>query len=824
MLKAMSELIARSSFPKAPLKLVDDQSQVEILQAQIQLLERELEESRWLERHAAEAIDHLESISQGEDLNYVLDRMIELLENCTPGTKGMVRVPGAAPNLLQTIAAPGLSPVLQALIDSVEFPTASWAWRRPGSVQSPPELTKLLRESGYHGSVAFPLGPIEDRGVYVALLETTERLDGARRQRLEKGARLIGVALERHALQSDLHRSERLFRTLVVNSRVPICQVDKSDRIRFANPAWRELTGLQPEKYPEGIDLIGLFAVQQRTEVENLLQQRRGGLATSLEVPFERGGVSRLLRLSGGPLMDHEGNYDGSLESWTDISQDQHLRILNGRLAAAIEQSSEGILILDADSNIDYCNAALTRSLGFTPEELHGMQLSALFTPDLPYAQILDLVVRTGSWAGQMRTTCRNGSAYIGEAVISRLNLASDGCDNLLISCRDVTREVGLEQQVITAQKMEALGQFAGGVAHDFNNLLQVMGGFATLCMEQDLPQEERANMLEDVVQAAHTAGQLTKRLLSFARKQPMQRNPADLSTVVETQMRMMERLLGPTVGVTFVPSEAPLQVSVDDSQLEQLLLNLCVNARDAMPGGGRLTVTVEPVENPTFGTVPGPCALLKVTDTGTGMEPEVVSRIFEPFFTTKPAGQGTGLGLSVVYGIVQQHLGSLDVSSAPGRGTTFSILFPLHTGAERAAPTQPVVDIAEESFRKATILVVDDEPKLVSLATRILEKAGFTILTAVNGLDAERVFHENRGNIDALMLDLVMPKQGGLETWRNLEEVQPGIPVLFCSGYADEAQWEIPEKKSVVLMQKPYTATDLIKQLRSMTAMAARA
>ncbi|CAM9841125.1 unnamed protein product, partial [Phaeothamnion confervicola] len=620
---------------------------------------------------------------------------------------------------------------------------------------------------------------------------------------------------ERHALQAELQRSERLFRTLVVNSRVAICQVDKRGRIRFANPTWRELTGLQPEKYPEGIDLVGLFPAQHRAEVENLLQQRCNGLATSLEVPLESGGLSKLLRMSGGPLMDQEGNYEGALESWSDISQDQRLRFLNGRLAAAIEQSSEGILILDADSNIDYCNAALTRSLGFTPEELHGMQLSALFTPEIPYAKIVDLVRRTGSWAGQMKTTCRNGSAYIGEAVISRLNLASDGCDNLLISCRDVTREVGLEEQVITAQKMEALGQFAGGVAHDFNNLLQVMGGFATLCMEQDLPQEERANMLEDVVQAAHTAGQLTKRLLSFARKQPMQRNPADLNSVVETQMRMMERLLGPTVSVAFFPAPSPLQVSVDDSQLEQLLLNLCVNARDAMPNGGRLTVTVEPVENPTFGTVPGPCALLKVSDSGTGMEPEVMGRVFEPFFTTKPAGQGTGLGLSVVYGIVQQHQGSLDVASKLGRGTTFSILFPLHTGAEREAPPPTPLEVTGESTRKATILVVDDEPKLVSLATRILEKAGFTILTAVNGLDAERVFHENRGAIDALMLDLVMPKQGGLETWRNIEEIEPGIPVLFCSGYADEAQWEIPEKKSVVLMQKPYSAADLIKQLR---------
>ena len=796
-------------------KLVTIHNELGSLHQHIDNLYTELEESCWFENHAFEVIEDLERIARGDEWAPVLERIVTVIENALEGAPGMVRLHKGTQRTLETVCAPHLPLQFCQAFDALALVDSKGPANAPEApLAELPNLCDLLSKAGFHSCYSANLGGVEgdNSGVFTIVRKQSEPLTVRESLRLEKGARLIGLAVERHRVLSELQRSERHFRTLVVNSKVAICRVDPAGRIVYANPAWRNLTGLRPEDSPGGLDIFRLFPATHHPILENLLRQRKLGMSTSCEAVLR--GQDKQLLLTGGPLIAADGTFEGSLESWT-VSSDQQLRFLYERLAAAIEQSSEGVLIVDAHGQIEYCNAALTRSLGFTPEELQGLPVQTVLTPEVSFAHITDIIARTNSWSGQLKATCRNGAAYVGEAVISKVRPLVGTGENLLVSCRDVTREVILQEQVIMSQKMEALGLLAGGVAHDFNNLLQVIEGFASLCMDPEMSQEERVSLLEDVVQASERAGQLTRRLLSFARRQPMQKAIVDLNEVVQSLMRMVERLIGPHIRVQWSPAERTVPVSADAAQVEQILLNLCVNARDAMPGGGLLNVRVQSHATSTLCSFPGPCAILEVSDTGTGMTPETVQRIFEPFFTTKPAGQGTGLGLSVVYGIVQQHDGSLDVDSRPGQGTTMRVFLPLERVEPAASPLPPSV---QAGARKVNILVVDDEPKLLSLARRILEKAGHRVWTACNGLDAEKVFRENLDAVDVVVLDLIMPRQGGLETWQHLEELRPGLPVLFCSGYAEEAHYSIPELSHVALLQKPYSPAQLIDNLNRLT------
>jgi signal transduction histidine kinase/CheY-like chemotaxis protein len=412
-----------------------------------------------------------------------------------------------------------------------------------------------------------------------------------------------------------------------------------------------------------------------------------------------------------------------------------------------------------------------------------------------------------------MKAKRRNGALYIGETVISSLRPLSGSGVNLLFSCRDVTREVELEEQVRLSQKMEAVGLLAGGVAHDFNNVLQAIGGYADLCRESELDPQERDEMLGEILRATERAGQLTKQLLAFARKKAPVRGHVELGVTVGNLLGMTSRLIGPNIRVLWTPPPEPLSVLVDASQIEQVLMNLCVNARDAMPEGGTLRVSVLRASPTQYaGDMRDNCAVLEVSDSGIGIESAHLARLFEPFFSTKQNGNGTGLGLSVVYGIVQAHEGWIDVKSSPGEGTCFRIYLPLSTTVT-ANPPSPDVP-AHPQANKRTLLVVYDDPHLVEIAVRIFERAGFQVLTASNGVEAESTFRAHQGQVDGVLLDLIMPKRGGLETWQIIDELCPGQPVVFCSGYMQDAQDKIPRRDTIGIVSKPYSVHRLVEEM----------
>jgi two-component system cell cycle sensor histidine kinase/response regulator CckA len=376
------------------------------------------------------------------------------------------------------------------------------------------------------------------------------------------------------------------------------------------------------------------------------------------------------------------------------------------------------------------------------------------------------------------------------------------------------------EEQLRQAQKMEAVGQLAGGIAHDFNNLLTAILSYCDLLLEEVRQGDPIRADIEQIRQAGQRAAGLTRQLLAFSRRQVLQPKVLSLNSVADGTEGMLRRLVGSDIVVDFSLDPGLWHVLADPSQLEQVLVNLVVNARDAMPHGGRIGISTanrelkaDSPERPN-GVRPGSYVAMTVSDTGVGIEPGMHARIFEPFFTTKEPGRGTGLGLSTVYGIVQQSGGQVTVSSAPGKGATFTVLLPRHIGGEPAPSSK--VDRRRLPGGTETLLLVEDEAAVRSSARRLLERQGYSVLEARHGADALRIVEESGRPIDLVVTDLVMPEMGGKELAERLRAHRPGLKVLFMSGYTEKAisaGGAMPPNTGFV--EKPFTVEQLMRRLR---------
>lgn len=386
----------------------------------------------------------------------------------------------------------------------------------------------------------------------------------------------------------------------------------------------------------------------------------------------------------------------------------------------------------------------------------------------------------------------------------------------------DITERLSLEAQLRQSQKMESVGQLAAGVAHDFNNMLTIIQGHSGMLLAKSAQNPELLDSAQAIYFASERAANLTRQLLMFSRKNVMQPKPVDLREVVTHLSKMLQRLLGETVSLEFSPpTELPL-IYADVGMLEQVIMNLAVNARDAMPRGGKLSISTDAMELDTIYAHthpegrPGRFVCLRVIDTGCGMDSQTLSRIFEPFFTTKEVGKGTGLGLATVYGIVKQHEGWIQVVSQPGQGTTFSIFFP--ATAERVETKS--ADIAlEGELRggKETILIVEDEPVLRDMTQTILQGCGYRTLEAASGREAFQVWEQHRESIDLVLTDMVMPEGvSGMELAERLVAAKPGLRIIFASGYSmDDLDTAFVRDGHAVFLQKPYTHLTLARTVR---------
>ncbi len=502
------------------------------------------------------------------------------------------------------------------------------------------------------------------------------------------------------------------------------------------------------------------------------------------------------------------------------------LRISERRFRALVEESWDAIALFGPDGSILYGSPATTRLLGYDLAEFVGRNAMELIHPDDRSAVLLRLEEVTTQPRRRVEVAARvqhkNGHWRHLEGVLT--NLLDDPSIRAIVNnYRDVTDRRILEEQVILAQKMEAIGRLAGGVAHDFNNILTAIGGYTDLLLADLAPDDKRRRDVEEIHRAADRAAALTHQLLAFSRRQVLQPKVFSLNALVPDIEKMLRRLIGEDILFATVLHPKAGNVRADPGQLEQVIVNLAVNARDAMPKGGRLTIETRNVELDESYTTdhpnvkPGHYVMLTVTDTGIGMNEETKARIFEPFFTTKVRGKGTGLGLATVYGIVQQTGGHIWPYSEPGQGTTMRVYLPRVD--EAADPIEHPIETTATALRGTeTILLVEDEAPVRSITRQLLQRNGYTVLEASDGQAALALVDgaQHETHVDLLLTDVIMPGMSGRELAAELTTRRPALRVLFMSGYTDDAVVRHGMlEPGLAYLEKPFRPPTLLRKVR---------
>jgi two-component system sensor histidine kinase EvgS len=504
----------------------------------------------------------------------------------------------------------------------------------------------------------------------------------------------------------------------------------------------------------------------------------------------------------------------------------RELRASETFLRAVFDAVNDGVLVVDIETQqFMVGNAAMGGMLGCAPDALARMTLADIH-PAEAFDKILEHFDRHGRGEGsnseEVPVLRRDGTSF--RAHVSAAPLALDGRRCVVGVFRDITQRLTLENQLRQSQKMEAVGRLAGGVAHDFNNLLMAILGYVELAKEQLPPDHPAQQDLQEVVRNTQRSADLTRQLLAFARRQTIVPKRIDLGDTVASMLKLLRRLLGEPIEVVLARPTQPVPVMIDPSQVDQILMNLCVNARDAIAGSGRLVIETDvAVIDAAYcdqhaDALPGDYAMLAVSDSGSGMPPEVLSHVFEPFFTTKAHGIGTGLGLATVYGIVRQNRGFVNVYSEVGRGTTFKIYLPLAGG--RAAANAPHAEpaAAEPSGGTETLLLVEDEPAILKSTARFLASLGYTVLACSTPEEALQQAAAHAGPIPLLVTDVILPGLNGRELSDRLRESRPAIKTLFMSGYtANVIVHQGVLDQGANFLQKPVSMEALASRIRTL-------
>ena len=601
----------------------------------------------------------------------------------------------------------------------------------------------------------------------------------------------------RQQAEVELIRREGYLRALTENSLDVLSILDRQGVIQYSSPSSKLVLGYEPEELV-GQNAFGFVHPDDVTEVRRSFERALEDpqLRVTLELRFRRPdgswcevevvGQSRL----GDPAIA------GVVVNTRDIAERKALQESQRLLATAVEQAVEAIVITDVWGNIRYVNPAFEKITGFGRQEALGQNPRVLKSGKHDpafYAAMWKTLVQGEVWHGHMVNQRKDGTLFEEDASITPIRDAAGQIVNYVAVKRDVSHEVQLEAQLRQAQKMEAVGQLAGGVAHDFNNMLAVIHGNAELLlMKEEHLTAAGGECVKHLIRAAEHAANLTRQLLIFSRKQAMQAQPVALNDLIKNLTKMLKRVVREDVSVECLYAAQLPHVQADPGMLEQAVLNLVVNARDAMPKGGQLLLVTEAATvdaahaQTNHEAREGDYVCLAVSDTGTGTKAEHLPRIFEPFFTTKEVGKGTGLGLATVYGIVKQHLGWIEVSTRLGEGTTFKVFLP----AVATLPEQAAVTSAGAQLRggpETILLVGDDEPVRI-ITRRILERYGYRILEAGNAREAREVWHRHRQEVALLLTDIIMPEGvTGRDLAEELRRDRPALKIVFMSGYSAE-------------------------------------
>jgi PAS domain S-box-containing protein len=492
------------------------------------------------------------------------------------------------------------------------------------------------------------------------------------------------------------------------------------------------------------------------------------------------------------------------------------------------ENAADMIAVVHVDGRRLYNSPSYQKWLGYSAKELEETSPFEQIHPD-DRKQVLaaaEEARKTGVGRRvEYRIRHKDGPWHVLESTASAVRNAHGSVEKLIIVNRDITERKQLEEQLFLSQKLEAVGRLSGGIAHDFNNILGVIIGYSEALQQKIGPDDPFREAVDEIEKAGQRAASLTQQLLAFSRKQVLEPKILDLNSIVNDVDKMLRRLIGEDIELKAILSQDLGRVKADRGQIEQVIMNLAVNSRDAMPCGGKLTletsngVLTEADAARHRYVVPGPCVMLQVSDTGMGMDAEVQSHIFEPFFTTKGKGKGTGLGLATVYGIVKQSGGYIWLESESGKGTKFNICLPRAEGVDEEAVRETVKPVRRAAGPQ-TILLVEDEPSLRKLTRRTLVEAGYTVLEAADATEAMEVARRSGSPVDILLTDIVMPGMNGHELAGQLSPGRPDMKVLFMSGYTDGAvATHGVLKPGTTILRKPFSRDTLVKYVADILA-----
>lgn len=659
--------------------------------------------------------------------------------------------------------------------------------------------------------------------------------------RISSNGVAIGVAVfgkdvsDRLAMVETIRQTADEYATLFNQALEGIFRVTPDGRVLSANPAFARILGYgSPEEMIAGPNWVW----KDRREQERFLNcLEQDGFVRAYECKCQRrDGTYIWIRTNSRKVSGEDGRtlyYEGFVEDITERKRaEDEIREREEKFRKAFLTGADGFFIATLrEGEILDVNDRFEDVFGYTREEAIGQTFSTLgIEPDFSHQKLIAELSAAGHVRDRRSQITRKGGAL--RSVLLSANTLAEGDRPLILGVvRDITEQelaegerLKLEEQFRQAQKLESIGRLAGGIAHDFNNLLTVINGYAQLMAMQLMPGDPMRDSVDEIYKAGKRAADLTRQLLTFSRKQVVNPEPVDLGQLILDSRSMFRRLLGEDIElITHLAPELP-KVFADPGQLHQVLMNLLVNARDAMRCGGRLILETaitqvdeaDAAEHP--GITPGIFVRLAVTDTGTGIPKEIQDRVFDPFFTTKAEGEGTGLGLSTVYGIVRQCGGSISISSEPDRGTTFRIYLPKMTaGAPERQAADPVADPLRGS---ETILLVEDQPGVRRLIAMMLKSYGYRVVEAAHGKEALLLAEHHAGSLDLLLTDVVMPGMTGKELADRLMPLRPGMKLVYISGYtADTITQRALLDPDIEFLPKPFTPTALVGKVRQVLA-----
>ncbi len=640
-------------------------------------------------------------------------------------------------------------------------------------------------------------------------------------------------------------KAEALHACLIENLSVAAFVLNVDHEVVVWNKACEELTGVKaeavigtrdhwrpfhPEKRPTLADMIidgnyegidSLFAVHSHSRLVNKGLESEGWFRNL-------GGTDRYMIFSAAPAYDPEGRLLFVTETFQDITErknlEEALKESESRLRMIIESEPQCVKLIAPDGALLAMNpSGLAMIEADSFEQVKGKQVSGLVMPEYrdAFKALTGKVFKGEPGSLEFEIMGLKGTArrLLTQAVPFRD--ASGKITALLGITTDITRQKRLEEQLRQAQKMEAVGQLAGGISHDFNNILSAIIGYADLLEAKVNGNPSLKNYVDHILSASRRAAKLVKSLLAFSRKQTISLCPVELNALIKGVEKLLLRLIREDIELVVRCACDDLVVMADSGQIEQVLMNLVANAKDAMPGGGFLVIQARAADlddgHIGGGNLrAGRYAVISVTDTGTGMEAQTAKRIFDPFFTTKEVGKGTGLGLSMTYGIIEQHGGGIEVQSEPGIGTTFNIYLPLIDAPEAMGPKKDLEEKDAPQGGSETILVAEDDTMLRQLTSTILREYGYMVIEAENGLDAVEKFTANSKDIRLALLDVIMPRMGGKEAFEQIRRTEPSTKVIFMSGYApDVISGNGFEETGMNFVLKPVAPGVLISKVR---------